>query len=171
MEASEPRKAADADPEDGRDETEAERMDRNWNEMLQELRVTQTATQILFGFLLAVAFQPRFADLDAFARTLYLVLISVAALTTGLALAPVAIHRGLFRQHRKRVTVQVAHVILGCTIVGVGVVLVGTVLLIFHVTVGTWAAVGMAAGIGVVIVAVAVLPTALASGSAGERQG
>ncbi len=171
MEASEPRAAADADPADGRDETEAERMDRNWNEMLQELRVTQTATQILFGFLLAVAFQPRFADLDGFARTLYLVLISVAALTTGLALAPVAIHRGLFRQHRKRVTVQIAHVILGCTIVGVSVVLVGTVLLIFYVTVGTWPAVWVAAGIGAVIVAVAVLPAALASGSAGDRQG
>ena len=55
---------ADADPADGRDETLDERMDRNWNEMLQELRVTQTGTQILTGFLLAIAFQNRFTELD-----------------------------------------------------------------------------------------------------------
>ena len=53
----------DADPSDGRNETLDERMDRNWNEMLQELRVTQTGTQILTGFLLAIAFQNRFAEL------------------------------------------------------------------------------------------------------------
>ena len=55
---------ADADRTDGRDESVNERMDRNWNEILQELRVTQTGTQILTGFLLAIAFQPKFADLD-----------------------------------------------------------------------------------------------------------
>ena len=54
----------DVDPGDGRDETENERLDRNWNEMLQELRVIQTGTQILTGFLLAAVFQSRFDDLD-----------------------------------------------------------------------------------------------------------
>ena len=49
---------------DGRDETPTERYDRNWIELLQELRVLQTGTQILTGFLLALAFQPAFADLD-----------------------------------------------------------------------------------------------------------
>ncbi|TPX04580.1 sodium:proton antiporter, partial [Schumannella luteola] len=37
----------DVAPGDGRDETEAERLDRNWNEILQETRVVQTGTQIL----------------------------------------------------------------------------------------------------------------------------
>ena len=41
----------DVDPTDGRDESLNERMDRNWNEILQELRVTQTGTQIFTGFL------------------------------------------------------------------------------------------------------------------------
>ena len=44
------------DRRDGRDETPYERADRNWNEMLQELRVLQTGAQILAGFLLALAF-------------------------------------------------------------------------------------------------------------------
>ena len=51
---------ADADPADGRDETLNQRLDRNWIEILQELRVTQTGTQILTGFLLTIAFQPTF---------------------------------------------------------------------------------------------------------------
>ena len=57
---TESRGSADADPSDGRDESLNEKMDRNWNDILQELRVTQTGTQILTGFLLAIAFQPRF---------------------------------------------------------------------------------------------------------------
>ena len=130
------RDKADIDPRDGRDETESERMDRNWNEILQELRVTQTGTQILTGFLLTIAFQPKFVDLTDFQRTVYLILVSVAAVTTALALAPVSMHRGLFRQHLKKLTVETAHVILRCTLVGVSLVLVGTVLLVFDVTVG-----------------------------------
>ena len=94
--------AADADPSDGRDESLNERMDRNWNEILQELRVTQTGTQILTGFLLAIAFQPKFDELTTFQHRIYLILVLTAVLTTALGLAPVNLHRGLFRQHAKR---------------------------------------------------------------------
>src|SRR3712207_4786869 len=81
---------------DGRHETPAERSDRNWNGLLQELRVTQTGVQILTGFLLTLPFQERFEDLDGYQRTLYLVLVLLAILTTGLITAPVSLHRILF---------------------------------------------------------------------------
>ena len=42
-----------------RDESQAERLDRNYAELLQELRVAQTGVQILFAFLLTIAFQQR----------------------------------------------------------------------------------------------------------------
>jgi hypothetical protein len=160
-----PGEPIDVDPSDGRRETETERMDRNWNELLQELRVTQTGTQILFGFLLAIAFQPRFADLDDFERGVYLVLIGIAAVTTGLALAPVAVHRGLFRKRRKRAVVQTAHVLLRITLVGVALVLVGTVLLVYDVMVGTVPALWIAGIIGAIIVGAGVLPAVLADRS------
>ena len=80
---------ADADPSDGRDESVNERMDRNWNEILQELRVTQTGTQIFTGFLLTIAFQQRFSDLTTFQTRVYLILVISAVLTTALGLAPV----------------------------------------------------------------------------------
>lgn len=147
---------ADIDPSDGRHETLNERLDRNWNEILQELRVTQTGTQILTGFLLTVAFQPKFADLTRFQHTVYLILVVTAVLTTALGLAPVNLHRGLFRRHAKWVVVGVAHVILRLALVGVAVILVGTTLLIFDLVVGrraAWIAASSAAGFVVIIAA------------------
>ena len=88
---------ADAGP-DGRSETPSERADRNWDDVLQELRVLQTGTQILTGFLLAVAFQPAFGDLTDPQRAFYLGLLVLAALSAIIALAPVAMHRSLFRR-------------------------------------------------------------------------
>jgi Family of unknown function (DUF6328) len=150
--------SVDVDPTDGRNETENQRMDRNWNELLQELRVTQTGTQILSGFLLAIAFQPRFTQLDHFQRTVYLILVVASAFSTALALAPVNIHRSLFRKRAKAQLVQMGHVILRCTLLGVAVILTGTLLLIFDVTVGRAAALAVTVIAVVVIVALALLP-------------
>jgi Family of unknown function (DUF6328) len=163
-------KKTDADPADGRDETLDERMDRNWNEMLQELRVTQTGTQIITGFLLAIAFQNRFADLDRFQLTVYLGLVLAAVLTTAMGLAPVNLHRVLFRQHAKEAVVQIAHVLLRITLVGVGIILTGTVLLIFDVVLGRTIAVIAAAAIAVVLVAIAALPHILGGTRIAELQ-
>ena len=55
--------------EDGRDETPNQRADRNWSDLLQEVRVSQASTQIIGGFLLAVAFRQRFLDLDQYQKT------------------------------------------------------------------------------------------------------
>lgn len=71
---------------DGRDETPNERADRNWTEVLQELRVMQTGTQILAGFLLTLAFQPAFADLSTGQRVFSLVLLVLATLSAIAAL-------------------------------------------------------------------------------------
>jgi hypothetical protein len=126
----------DAVPGDGRNETETERLDRNWDEILQELRVTQTGTQILTGFLLTIPFQQRFTDLTPYQLTIYLVLVCSAALATLLALAPVSLHRALFRLRAKEQLVALAHVLMRGTLVAIGVTLAGTTWLIFDVVVG-----------------------------------
>jgi hypothetical protein len=163
-------KRAEADPADGRDETLDERMDRNWNEMLQELRVTQTGTQIITGFLLAIAFQNRFTELDRFQEGVYLGLVLAAVLTTAMGLAPVNLHRVLFRKHAKEVVVQIAHVLLRITLVGVGIILTGTVLLIFDVVLDRTTAVIAAAVIAIVLVAIAALPHILGDTRKAEFQ-
>jgi hypothetical protein len=149
----------DADPDDGRDETQDERMDRNWAELLQELRVTQTGTQILTAFLLTIAFQPAFSQLGDFERSVYLVLVLVAAITTALGLAPVNLHRALFRQHAKADLVRVGHIIVHCTLLGVAIVLVGTVLLVYDVVLDRRAGLLAGAGTLILIAAIAITST------------
>lgn len=126
----------DVDPEDGRPETAAQRADRNWSEILQELRVTQTGTQLISGFLLAIVFQARFSDLDAFQVGVYLALVVLAAACTALGLAPVALHRRLFAHHEKMQTVAIADRMLRITLGLVAVLTSGVVFLVFDVTLG-----------------------------------
>jgi hypothetical protein len=151
----------DIDPDDGRDESLNERLDRNWAEILQELRVTQTGTQILTGFLLAIAFQTKFDSLTPFQTRIYLVLVIAAVATTALGLAPVNLHRGLFRKHKRLVVVRTAHIILRIMLVGVGVTLTGAVLLIFDVVLGRAAAYIAAGGTFLMVILIATLPLAL----------
>ena len=159
----------DADPDDGRDETLDERLDRNWGELLQELRVTQTGTQILTGFLLAVAFQQRFDQLGVGQHRLYLGLIVTAVLTTALALTPVNLHRALFRRHAKATLVAVSNVIVRLVLLGVALVLGGTVVLIFDVVAGTRAAVVVGVLSALVLLALASLPLLVRPRSRGPR--
>lgn len=144
---------ADALSDDGRNETESERLDRNWAEILQELRVVQTGTQILTGFLLTLVFQQRFTELDAYQVEVYLILVTLAAVATVLALTPVSLHRALFRQRAKPQIVRFANVILELTLGAVALTLAGTTLLVFDVVLGR--AAGVVAGVITLILSVA----------------
>lgn len=119
----------------GRDETFEERMDRNLNDILQELRVLQTGTQILAGFLLTLPFQSRFPDLSEYDHRLFLVAISLAILTTVLLLAPVSVHRTLFRLHRKDDVVRNAHLLVRLGLFTLGLTMMAVLALIFTVVV------------------------------------
>jgi Family of unknown function (DUF6328) len=129
--------AADAEWDaDQRGETPVERLDRNWGDLLQELRVVQTGVQLLTGFLLTLPFQSRFSELGPFQQDVYLATVALAVAATGFLIAPVAVHRVLFRRHARREMVTAAHYLamigtflLGCAISGV-------VLLIFDVVRG-----------------------------------
>lgn len=90
-------------------ETELQRWQRNFNELLQELRVAQTGVQVLFAFLLILAFTPGFDEDDGFSRGVYLVALLSAAAATALLIAPVAYHRLLFRRSQKPQLVVRAH--------------------------------------------------------------
>ena len=121
-----------------RRETYAEKLDRNWSEILQELRILQTGLQLIGGFLLILPFQARFTVLDSYARTLYLVLVVAAAVAIVVVLTPLSVHRRLFRRQVKNrlVTsgVWAAKVGLGLA----GLLIVGTCSLIFDVVMGLW---------------------------------
>ncbi len=142
---------------DERHETETERLDRKWGDLLQELRVMQTGAQLTAGFLLTLPFQTAFADLDSFQRGLYLVLVLLAALTTALVLAPVAVHRRLSGRHVKERLVQAGHRLATGALLAIGLLVTGMVVLIFDVVEGrgTALAVGGATAVALLILLVA----------------
>lgn len=126
-----------------RSETATERADRNWDELMQELRVTQTGTQILTAFLLTLPFQPRFAELEHGQRAMYLALVVLAVTTTALMVAPVSMHRLLFQRRRKPQLVQAADALTRLGLVTLALVVTGTVAFVFDVVLGapaTWVA-------------------------------
>jgi Family of unknown function (DUF6328) len=85
-----------------RDESPAERVDRNFNELLGELRVALPGVQVLFAFLLTVPFAQGFADLNGFERGLYFAVLLLTALACAFLIAPTAYHRLQFRRGRKQ---------------------------------------------------------------------
>lgn len=89
-----PRGGAGAEAtDDDRRETESERADRRWTELIQEVRVAQTGVQILFGFLLTVVFTPRYAELGDTDQKIYVVTVILGSTATGALIGPVSFHR------------------------------------------------------------------------------
>ncbi|MEU6284233.1 DUF6328 family protein [Streptomyces sp. NPDC047028] len=104
----------------GRDETDDERADRMWVELIQEVRVAQTGVQILFGFLLTVAFQPKYADLVPTDQVIYIVTVVLGACATGALIGPVSLHRLV---SGRRVKPQAVRLASRMTLVGLALLL------------------------------------------------
>jgi hypothetical protein len=127
------------------DKDEAARLNRNYADLLQELRVTQAGVQILFAFLLTLPFQARFETVTGFERAVYVATLLAAMLAAATLIAPVAYHRTMFRQGRKRQLVRSAHRLASVGLVFLAVAMVGAVLLVTEVVLG----VGWGAGISI----------------------
>jgi len=140
-------------PEPRAEESPGERLNRNWSDILEELKIIQAGSQIITGFLLAAAFQQRFQQLEPTGLVLYLALVVVAVATTVLGMTPVILHRRLFRAGRKASLVAMGNRLAAAALVGVAVTLIGIVLLIFDlvggIVIGLVAGVVTAVGIGV----------------------
>jgi O-antigen/teichoic acid export membrane protein len=117
----------------GRNETEAQRIDRNVAELLQELRVAGLGVQVLFGFLLAMPFTEKFSTLDPEQDRLYVAVLLLAALSTALLTAPVAYHRIVFRRHQKHDLLRFANTVALAGLVTVALAICGAVLLVVSV--------------------------------------
>ncbi len=119
---------------------------RNWDELLQEIRVTQTGIQILTGFLLTVPFSSRFTELTTFQVGVYLAVLGGAVTTTGLVVAPVAFHRSLFRRRRRELLVTSANRLALAGLAMLALTVSGVVLLVVDIVLGTTEALVAGAG-------------------------
>lgn len=148
-----------------RDETPSERLDRKFEDLLQELRVAQTGAQLVAGILVTLPFQPTFADLDSFQRGVYLVLLAAALLTTAAVLTPIAVHRRLSGRRHKDSVVRTAHWALGCVLASLSVLVTGIAVLVVDVVVDRTAALAAGGALAVLLGALLVaLPHRLVTG-------
>lgn len=151
-----------------RDETSAERSDRQLQELLQELRVTLPGVQVIFAFLLTVPFTARFDRATGFQRDTYFVTLLGTAVATVLLVAPTALHRLRFRRGQKQDIVQVAHVLMLWGLAALALAMASAVLLVTDVLFGRTTAWVTAGGLLALIV-VLWLALPLWRARAGER--
>ena len=124
------------EPDPPSDATDEAKINRNWTELIQELRSTQTGVQVLTGFLLTVPFSDRFDTLDDVQRTAYLLVLSGAVSATAAILSPIAYHRILFRRGRRPWLVDKANQIARVGLVLVALTTCGVVFLTFDLAIG-----------------------------------
>ena len=138
------------------------RRNRNWSEILQELRVAQTGVQLLTAFLLALPFQNRFTTLSSNQEWLYLAVVALSILAAGMLITPVSLHRSMFRKKEKETLVLVANRMAQAGLAIFAVAVSGVAVLIFDVTKGTTAGVVAGAGtLALFVVLWIVIPAAL----------
>jgi hypothetical protein len=128
-------------PGDDRDESAAERLDRNTVELLNELRVAAVGIQVLFAFLLIVPFNTGFKKVSSFDRYEYFVTLICIAIAASMLIAPSIHHRLLFRRRQKQYLVDLGTKL---TIIGVAFLtagLTGIMVLISHVLFGATTAI------------------------------
>jgi uncharacterized protein DUF6328 len=135
----------------GRNESQAERADRNLSELLQELRVALPGVQILFAFLLTVPFSNGFPRLDGFQRDLYFGVLCATAVATALLIAPSANHRLLFRMRDKENLVRVSNRLAIAGLLVLAISLTGAILLVSDVLFKSPAPAIFTAGIGLIL--------------------
>jgi len=118
-----------------REESEAQRLDRNFNEQLQELRIAQAGVQILFAFLLTIPFQQRFAVITDLQRWIYLIALMASAVSVIAFTGPVALHRTLFREGLKDFIVSYTSRLMAVGLVSLVLAILGGVVLVLDVLV------------------------------------
>ena len=134
--------------QDGRNETEKERLDRNLNELLGGLRVIMPGVQVLFAFLLVVPFNQRFGEITDFERGVYYVTLITTAMATVLLIAPGAIHRVEFRADDKEWVVFTGNKLAVAGFAVMGVAVTSAVLFVTHFAYSNALAVASAVGVG-----------------------
>ncbi len=127
-------------------ETEAQRVNRELIELLNELRVALPGVQVLFAFLLAVPFQQRFGMTTPFQRDVYFTTLCCTALATALLIAPTAFLRINFRVHDKRALVMISNRLAIAGIAVLALAMVCVMVLIGDVLFGTAAAIAAGSG-------------------------
>lgn len=146
--------AGDASPTDGGDETSSDRLERELDQLLQELRSIVPGVQVMYAFLLTVAFTERFQSLTELQRDVYYALLLIGGLSLILLLAPSAFHRVRFRQRDKEAMIKAANVEVIAALVLISLSIAGVVFLISDLMFST--PIAVVVGVAVLFVSVVI---------------
>jgi hypothetical protein len=133
-----------------REESEKQRLNRELDQLLQELRVAMPGVQVLFAFLLAVPFQQRFAEVTSFQKDVYFATLLMSALASALFIAPTAYHRLTFRQHEKEHLIKLSTRFAITGLLALALAMCGAIVLVTDVLFGD-TAVAVAGGASLVL--------------------
>jgi len=125
---------------DSSEDTE-QRLARNVNDLLQELRVALAGVQILFGFLLSIVFTGPYQRATALQHGAHLVAVLFAVISVALMTAPAAWHRILFRQGQRPEIVRVSNGFAIGGLASLALAMSSTVFLLADVVLGDWPAI------------------------------
>ena len=153
-----------------RNETPNERADRNFDDILQELRVTQTGVQVLFSLLLTVPFSQRFEKVTEFQKDVYFIALLLAAATICVLVAPVSVHRLLFHTGEKPWVVKVSSRLAVLGLVLLCLTLTAVLLLVSDVLFDDAIAIATATVFGAATVTLWFVPPLLRRRSAADRE-
>ena len=84
-----------------------EELDKEWIELLNELRVVLPGVQVLFAFLLAAPFSQRFSEVTDVQENAYFLSLLFTTMSAGLMTAPTTFHRLRWRQGDKEKMLEI----------------------------------------------------------------
>lgn len=144
----------DKDSTGERDETPAERLDRNMLELLNELRVALPGIQVLFAFLLVLPFNQGFTSVTGFQKSVYLVTLLTTALSAVCLIAPTMHHRIQFREGKKAEILRDANRLAMVGLTALAVAMTGAVVLVtdYVFDAGTMLACGIGVGVAFLVI-------------------
>jgi len=110
-------------PDSPSPENEHERLNRELDQLLNELRVVLPGVQVLFAFLLTAVFAAGFDRMDDDGRAVYLTAVVLTAIATVLLMAPTMHHRLRFREGVKEQMIRTVNrlTIAGMSMLGLAI--------------------------------------------------
>ncbi|MEV6967130.1 DUF6328 family protein [Hamadaea sp. NPDC051192] len=130
-----------------------DRAHRNYEELLQELRVAQTGVQILFAFLLTIPFTGIFQKAPTFDHVVYVITLIAAALATALIIAPASYHRMSSQREVHSDVLAIGTRLARAGLTALLVAILGSMLLVVDVAVGRGWAIAVTIGAAIIYVA------------------
>lgn len=133
-------------------EGQHERLNREFTELLQEVRTALLGVQVLFVFLLRIPFSQRFSAVSTSEEYVFYATLLCTALSAALLMAPSPQHRMLWREHERERRLELGNRLMIAGLSFLVLSILGCVFLISDFVVGGVAAGLATAGIAIVFV-------------------